>query len=160
MVVTVRAERIIASPIGDIYLAAEKGALIAVRTHHLPDSCQHGEATDERILDRTEQQLGEYFCGKRRIFDIPLRTEGTPFQREVWQATANVPYGTAMTYGDIARKINRPRSARAVGMAENKNPIAIIVPCHRIIGSNGKLTGYAGGIDIKKHLLRIERAEI
>lgn len=157
---TMRADRIIASPIGHIYLVAEKGALIAVRTHHLPKYCHQGEEKDERILDQAEEELEEYFRGERRTFDIPLHMEGTPFQRDVWQATAAVPYGQTATYGDIACAIARPRAARAVGMAENKNPIAIIVPCHRIIGANGKLAGYVGGTDIKRALIRLEGIDI
>lgn len=154
-----RADKIITSPIGDIYLAAEQGALIALRTYHLPDHCQRGGEVDERILDQAERQLGEYFDGIRRTFNIPLRMTGTPFQQDVWQATANVPYGMTATYGDIARKIGKPRSTRAVGMAENKNPITIIVPCHRIVGARGSLMGYAGGIERKTYLLRLERVE-
>ncbi|MBQ6712394.1 MAG: methylated-DNA--[Selenomonadales bacterium] len=151
------ADRVIASPIGNIYLAAYDGALIAVRTHHLPESCLQGNERDERILDQAEKQLGEYFRGERRTFDLPLTMKGTPFQHAVWQATITVPYGRTATYGDIARMIGNERAARAVGMAENKNPFHIIVPCHRIIGANGHLTGYAGGTDIKRTLLLLER---
>lgn len=153
------ADRIITSPIGDLYLAAEDGMLIAVRTHHLPQTCRKGNEKDEHLLDRAEKQLGEYFCGNRRTFDLPLRAKGTDFQRAVWQATTTVPYGTTATYGTIARAIGKDRAARAVGMAENKNPILIIVPCHRIIGKNGHLTGYAGGLDIKRALLALEGIE-
>ncbi len=154
------ADRVITSPIGSIYLAAHDGALIAVRTHHLPKSCLQGNERDESILDQAEKQLDEYFGGLRQTFDIPLRMTGTPFQIAVWQATSAVPYGKTATYGDIARMIGSERAARAVGMAENKNPIAIIVPCHRIIGANGQLTGYAGGTDIKRKLLRSEGTEM
>lgn len=152
------AERIIASPVGNIYLAAKDGVLIAVRTNPMMTECHKGEACDERILDETEKQLEEYFRGKRRTFDLPLCMEGTPFQRDVWQATLAVPYGKTATYGDIARIVASERAARAVGMAENKNPFHIIIPCHRIVGKSGHLTGYAGGTDIKKMLLQLEGA--
>ncbi|MBQ5588118.1 MAG: methylated-DNA--[Selenomonadales bacterium] len=151
------AEKIIASPVGSIYLAAQDGKLIAVRTHHLPNSCHRGDTRDERVLEKTEKQLEEYFAGKRYTFDLPLCMNGTAFQRDVWQATLAVPYGKTATYGDIARAVGNERSARAVGMAENKNPFHIIVPCHRIVGAGGKLTGYAGGLAIKSTLLALER---
>ena len=158
MVVTVRADRIIASPVGNIYLAAKDGVLIAVRTNPMMTECHRGEVCDERILDETEKQLEEYFRGERRAFDIPLRMEGTAFQRDVWQATSGIAYGKTATYGDIARIVASERAARAVGMAENKNPFHIIIPCHRIIGKGGHLTGYAGGTDIKQTLLLLEGA--
>lgn len=102
------------------------------------------------------KQLKEYFAGKRRHFDLPLTQEGTGFQHEVWQALLAVPYGRTCSYRDIAAKIGRPRAVRAVGAANGQNKLAIVVPCHRVIGSDGTLTGYAGGLDKKEILLKLE----
>lgn len=105
-------------------------------------------------------QLREYFAGRRRDFDLPLAPRGTEFQRLVWQALRAIPYGETRTYGYIAAAIGRPRACRAVGMANNRNPIAIIVPCHRVIGADGSLTGYGAGLDIKANLLALEKTGI
>jgi len=101
-------------------------------------------------------QLQEYFAGKRKVFDLELAPSGTDFQKKVWQALLKIPYGKTATYKEIAAAIGHPKAARAVGMACNKNPIAIIIPCHRVVGSNGSLTGYAGGLEMKKRLLELE----
>lgn len=103
-------------------------------------------------------QLAEYFAGDRDAFDLSLQPSGTEFQRAVWQALAEIPYGETRSYGQIAQQIGRPKAARAVGMANNRNPIAVIVPCHRVIGANGTMVGYAGGLDRKTWLLDHERA--
>ena len=102
------------------------------------------------------RQLDEYFAGNRKIFDIPLYLQGSPFQLKVWEALQAIPYGEVVTYKDIADSIGNPKAVRAVGMANHNNPIAIIVPCHRVIGVGGKLVGYAGGLDIKQYLLDLE----
>ncbi len=102
------------------------------------------------------QQLAEYFAGERKQFDVPLALRGTPFQLEVWRALQRIPYGETRTYADIARAIGRPTATRAVGGANGANPIPIIIPCHRVIGSNGGLTGFGGGIDVKRRLLDLE----
>jgi len=102
-------------------------------------------------------QLGEYFAGARSTFDLPLRLEGTPFQLEVWAALLDIPLGTVATYGEIARQLGRARAARAVGAANGRNPISIVVPCHRLVGAAGNLTGYGGGLDRKRWLLAHER---
>lgn len=109
------------------------------------------------LLKKACCQLEEYFEGKRKSFDIPLCPEGTEFQKRVWQALLKIPYGQTATYKDIAAATGNIKAVRAVGMANNRNPVAIFIPCHRIIGSNGKLVGYAGGLDIKKKLLQIEK---
>lgn len=109
------------------------------------------------LLDFAAAQLDEYAVGKRREFDLPLVLEGTPFQRDVWAALMTIPYGETATYKQIAQKLGNANACRAVGMANNKNPLAIIVPCHRVIGSDGSLTGYAGGLELKRRLLEIER---
>lgn len=105
---------------------------------------------------QAKQQLAEYFAGQRQAFDLPLRMQGTPFQQKVWAALRN-PYGETRSYGQIAAQVGNPKAGRAVGMANNRNPIAIIVPCHRVIGANGSLTGYAGGLSVKQELLALER---
>ena len=111
------------------------------------------------ILRRAAAQLAEYFAGTRTRFDLPLAPVGTDFQRRVWDATSAIPFGETATYGEIARKIGVPTAARAVGGALNRNPLAIVVPCHRVVGSSGKLTGYDGGVDRKAFLLNLERPE-
>jgi methylated-DNA-[protein]-cysteine S-methyltransferase len=102
-------------------------------------------------------QLSEYFAGKRKDFDLPLDLNGTPFQLSVWRALLNIPYGETRTYGEIARSLGKPQAARAVGMANHDNPVAVVVPCHRVVGHDGSLTGYAGGLHLKRALLALER---
>ena len=102
-------------------------------------------------------QLEAYFSGDLRDFDLPLRLQGTPFQLAVWRALQDIPYGRTISYGELARRVGNPKGSRAVGLANGSNPIAIVVPCHRVIGSNGKLTGYGGGLDNKETLLALER---
>lgn len=109
------------------------------------------------LLRRAAEELGEYLAGRRRDFTLPLDPGGSDFQRQVWQALRSIPYGQTRTYGQIAEQIGRRRAARAVGMANNRNPIAILIPCHRVIGSDGSMTGYAAGIAIKERLLALER---
>ena len=109
------------------------------------------------LLQRTEAQLSEYFEGKRHEFDLPLKPSGTEFQQRVWAALMDIPYGETRTYKDIAIAAGCPKGYRAVGMANHNNPISIIVPCHRVIGSGGKLTGYGGGLPVKEYLLGLER---
>ena len=115
------------------------------------------EIKETALLKSAAMQLKEYFEGQRTQFDLPLEPAGTDFQKAVWQALVGIPYGETRTYKEIAAKIACPKGCRAVGMANNKNPIAIIIPCHRVIGSNGKLVGYAGGLDIKEKLLKLEQ---
>ena len=109
------------------------------------------------LTKKAAAQLGEYLAGKRKTFDLPLAPKGTPFQQAVWRALLDIPYGKTCAYGDIARAVNNPKAVRAVGGANNKNPIFIIVPCHRVIGKDGSLTGYGGGMDMKKRLLALEK---
>ena len=148
----------IPSPIGDLILIMEEGALREIRFTSGP---RPGEPPADAIEDakpckRTVQQLREYFAGRPRDFDIPLAPQGTPFQRRVWDALLAVGYGRTSTYGEIARAIGNPKGVRAVGLANGRNPIPIVIPCHRIIGSNGTLTGYGGGLPIKRQLLELE----
>jgi len=110
------------------------------------------------LLSMATIQLDEYFQGKRTTFSLPFKLTGTPFQLAVWKELQNIPYGQTTSYKEIAQKMNKPKAYRAVGMANNKNPLPIIIPCHRVIGSNGKLIGYAGGLKLKNYLLELEKS--
>jgi methylated-DNA-[protein]-cysteine S-methyltransferase len=147
------------SPIGPLLLAKRAGALVSVTMQGharspLPDSSWH---EDETRLDREAAQLGEYFAGVRTRFDLAVHMVGTPFQRRVWEALRSIPYAETMTYGALARAIGRPGAGRAVGAANARNPLAIVVPCHRVIGADGTLAGYAGGPKRKRWLIDWER---
>lgn len=112
------------------------------------------------LHSKVAKELSEYFEGIRKVFDLPLATVGTDFQKRCWKALLQVPYGKTQSYGDIARAVGCPKGFRAVGMANNRNPIAIIIPCHRIIGTDGKLVGFGGGLEIKKFLLELEKKHV
>lgn len=141
------------SPFGDMELDYEGGAVTALK---MAGKEAEGEAPEGLAL-KVFRELDEYFQGKRKNFDIPLRTHGTPFQEKVWAALRAIPYGEVRSYKEVAEAIGHPKAYRAVGMANNANPIFIIVPCHRVIGSDGSLTGYGGGLPMKKALLSLER---
>lgn len=117
------------------------------------------EDKETELIKETYKQIKEYLEGKRKIFDIPIKMKGTEFQKKVWKELTKIPYGETRSYKQIAEGIGKPKASRAVGMANHNNPIAIIVPCHRVIGTNNKLVGYAGGLDIKEKLLRIEKSK-
>jgi methylated-DNA-[protein]-cysteine S-methyltransferase len=143
------------TPVGTLQLFATDDALAYLS---LPDRAGPiGTERKTEVLAAAAAQLDEYFAGKRRTFDLPMTLDGTEFQRTVWRALADVPYGETCTYGELARVIGRPSASRAVGAANGANPIAIILPCHRVIGSNGTLTGYGGGLPLKKKLLAMEQ---
>ena len=153
------------SPLGDVLLASTEQGLAGVwfvhRQEHMPDSCQWITDDLHPMLLVASQQLHEYFSGQRQSFDLPVQPAwGTPFQRAVWQALQHIPYGRTSTYGDIARHIGNPKAVRAVGAAIGQNPHSIIVPCHRVVGANGSLTGFAGGLDRKQHLLAFEATHV
>ena len=148
--------RIIDSPVGKLRLVAEDGFLTELRFGG-ESAVFDGDGENNRLLDEVERQLGEYFRGERKRFDLPIRMKGTPFQLKDWDALKEIPYGETVTYGEIARRIGKPNASRAVGMANHNNPISIIVPCHRVIGKNGKLTGYGGGLSAKQLLLELEQ---
>jgi len=114
---------------------------------------------DHPVLDRLRAQLAEYFAGERRVFDVPVRPKGTPFQERVWKALLDIPYGEVRSYIDLARALGNPKAVRAVGGANGSNPISIIVPCHRVIGADGAIVGYGGGVERKEWLLALERGE-
>jgi methylated-DNA-[protein]-cysteine S-methyltransferase len=149
------AERTISSPLGPLHLVAGESGLLGVlyEAARLPGPRAHP------LLDAAEKQLAEYFAGRRRDFDVPLQPQGTRFQREVWEALRRIPFGEICSYLDVARAVGRPSAVRAVGMANAHNPIAIIVPCHRVIASSGALSGYAGGVPAKRWLLSHERGK-
>ena len=116
-----------------------------------------GKEEETELINKTYKELDEYFRGKRKTFDIPLKIEGTEFQKKVWNALLEIPYGETRSYLDIAKRVGNPKASRAVGMANHNNKIIIIIPCHRVIGSNKKLIGYAGGLDVKEKLLKLEQ---
>lgn len=122
--------------------------------------CRPAEAAggETPLLARGRAQLLEYFQGKRREFDLPLAPRGTPFQRSVWSALAEIPYGATISYKELARRVDRPRGFQAVGQANGRNPLPIFLPCHRVVGADGALTGYAGGLELKQFLLELERS--
>ena len=149
------------SPLGDVLLAATSQGLAGVwfvhRQEHMPNSSAWVSDNAHPTLKAAATQLREYFDGQRQSFEIELQPAwGTPFQRAVWLALQRIPYGHTSTYGDIARDMGNPKAVRAVGAAIGQNPHSIIVPCHRVLGANGSLTGFAGGLDRKKHLLALE----
>ena len=139
------------SPVGKLTLSSDGEALCALRFG------EGGHDAPDEIIKKALCELDEYFAGRRTVFDIPLRPSGTEFQRAVWTALVSIPYGQTRSYADIAAAVGSPLACRAVGMANHRNPIAVIIPCHRVIGKDGSLTGYAGGTDIKKYLLGLEK---
>lgn len=149
------------SPLGDVLLAATEQGLAGVwfvqGQAHMPASSEWTTEDAHPTLAAAAQQLHDYFSAQRKSFDLPLQPAwGTPFQRTVWQALQRIPYGHTSTYGDIARAIGNPKAVRAVGAAIGQNPHTIVVPCHRVVGTNGALTGFAGGLERKQHLLAHE----
>lgn len=141
------------TPAGKLCIGEEQGCITRVTWSKIPGEYVL-EETDGILACKT--QLEEYFAGERRAFDLPLAPKGTAFQQKVWRALTEIPYGETRTYGEIAAAIGNPKAARAVGMANNKNPIGILIPCHRVIGADGKLVGYAGGMEKKAFLLELE----
>jgi len=152
--------KIIESPVGKLKLVASEKGLVAIlwendKPHRVPLS-ELLENKCHPVLVKTERQLAEYFAGKRKEFSITLDMRGTRFQSDVWNALLAIPFGETRTYGQLAKQLGNPQASRAVGAANGKNPVSIIVPCHRVIGSSGKLTGFAGGLETKAHLLSLE----
>lgn len=150
------------SPIGKLLLAGSDEAL--ERLHFskgskatTPDPLWRN---DQKAFQETARQLNAYFSSALTNFNIPLKPQGSEFQRSVWRELLNIPYGETVSYGEIARRLGNPSASRAVGLANGSNPIAIIIPCHRVIGANGKLTGFGGGLDVKAKLLALERGEL
>jgi methylated-DNA-[protein]-cysteine S-methyltransferase len=174
----------IESPVGPLLLAADGAGLRRIAflngmrrprpaaPHGLPHSALSPEDQDvspeaqtisregQKILTETVRQLRAYFSGELERFSLPLAPEGTPFQLEVWRRLCDIPFGATVSYGELARLLHRPGASRAVGLANGSNPIPLVIPCHRVIGSNGKLTGYGGGLPIKEKLLALERRQL
>lgn len=168
----------ITTPCGPLTLLCDGRTLVAIRFGREADGAATAKAAQagaemfekvmptqqtqearaaQEILEQAAREIGEYFEGKRRAFAVPTAAAGTPFQQAVWNALKEIPYGETRTYGEIARRIGHPRASRAVGQANNRNPLPIVVPCHRVIGTSGALTGYAGGLAVKERLLELER---
>ncbi len=161
------------SPLGTLSIIADDEGLRALllpgEMENLPkgDSGGSGSKAEAKIkpisqsvIDATKEQLTQYFKGERKVFDLPLAPKGTELQKKVWAALLEIPYGETRSYGDIAEAVGNPKGARAVGMANNRNPIAIIIPCHRVIGKDGSMVGYGGGIPAKEKLLELEKTEL
>ena len=145
------------SPVGQVVAVADDGALVRFGTGSADETCG---PRDDDVLPVLREQLDAYWSGALRDFDVPLAPAGTPFQQEVWSALRTIPYGETRSYKDLAEQIGRPSAVRAVGAANGRNPIWLVVPCHRVIGSSGKLVGYAGGVEVKRYLLDHERGAL
>ena len=150
--------------IGELAICEENGKIVLVNVvktkEDIEEMAKNSIQKETSLIKNTKQQLDEYFAGNRKQFDIPIKFKGTNFQVKVWKELLKIPYGETCSYLDIAKCIGNPKASRAVGMANNKNKIIIIVPCHRVIGSNKKLVGYACGLDVKKKLLELERENL
>ena len=155
--------KVMDSPVGKLKMvASEKGLVAILWENDKPTRVRLGELVEEprqKVLVETERQLKEYFAGKRQAFDLPLDMRGTQFQKDVWEALLAIPFGETRSYGELAKKLGSPTASRAVGAANGRNPISIVVPCHRVIGTSGKLTGFAGGLETKARLLELEKSE-
>ena len=152
--------RRIDSPVGPLMLAADASGLrhIEFRDNRHPADRSDWHGGDSEILQAAEAQLGDYFAGRRRVFDLPLAPRGTAFQLRVWQELARIPFGETISYAQLAQRLGNPNGTRAVGAANGRNPLPIVLPCHRVIGADGGLTGFGGGLQTKDHLLRLEGA--
>lgn len=144
------------TPYGRMGLAEEGGAIVRL---YLPNEDAPRAAEGETpLLAEGKRQLAEYFAGARRAFDLPLHAEGTVFRQKTWRALTDIPYGATITYAQLAAQVGNPKAVRAVGQANHHNPIPILIPCHRVVGADGSLTGYGGGVELKKQLLDLEQA--
>ena len=140
--------------LGSVTIVEEDGALLAITTHRTYE----GIKQETPLINEAYRQLSEYLLGERKRFDLPLNPQGTVFQQQVWKALCDIPYGETRSYKQIAEAIGNPKAVRAVGMANNRNPLLIVIPCHRVIGANGKLVGYGAGIEKKEFLLKLEKS--
>jgi len=147
-------------PIGNLGIAEKDGRIVYVSLagDEKKDIPKEYERHETPVIKKASRQLAEYFMGKRKEFDLPLEFLGTDFQKKVWAALLTIPYGETRSYGEIAKQAGNPKACRAVGMANNRNPIAIVCPCHRVIGADGSLVGYGGGLPRKEYLLKLEGA--
>ena len=144
---------IVPSPVGPLTLTQEDQALTGL---HFGEHPQQGAEDPTPLLEEAARQLEEYFAGQRKVFSLPLAPKGTEFQLRVWQALLQIPYGETRSYGELAAMVGNPKACRAVGGANHRNPLSILIPCHRVVGTGGSLTGYAGGLAIKEFLLKLE----
>ena len=140
--------------LGSVTFVEEDGALLAITTQHTYE----GERLETPLIQEAYRQLNEYLIGVRKCFDLPLNPRGTEFQQQVWKALCDIPYGGTRSYKQIAEAIGNPKAVRAVGMANNRNPLLIVITCHRVIGANGKLVGFGAGIEKKEYLLKLEKS--
>ncbi len=155
-----RTHTVVDSPVGALVLTAGDGVLAGIymeQSRYPPTPELLGERVDPAEVASVVDQLAGYFAGSRRVFDVPVALVGTPFQQRVWAALREIPFGETISYRELAERIGQPTASRAVGLANGRNPINIIVPCHRVIGSGGSLTGYGGGLHRKRHLIDFER---
>jgi methylated-DNA-[protein]-cysteine S-methyltransferase len=152
----------VASPIGELLLVGDERALrgLYMQQGRRPARVDRRWRPDESPFSETVGELREYFDGRRRQFETPLAMHGSEFERRVWEALREIPYGETVSYGELARSLGQPSAARAVGLANGRNPIAVIVPCHRVIGADGSLTGYGGGLERKRALLELEAGQV
>jgi methylated-DNA-[protein]-cysteine S-methyltransferase len=158
---TTRNQLVVSSPVGKLRLIASDKGLVAIDVRNVKTSNdQVKNAAAQKILSATKKQLEQYFAGKRTAFDIPLDLEGTDFQQLAWRALCRIPFGKTISYGDQAKYIKKPKAFRAVGSANGKNPIPIIVPCHRVVAGDGSLGGYSLGLKMKKQLLALEGVSV
>jgi methylated-DNA-[protein]-cysteine S-methyltransferase len=149
----------LATPIGPLLIAGGPGAIRRIEFPRNGEASQPADGwseTGDGVVAEAARQLSEYFSGTRMEFDLPLAPEGTEFQRAVWRHLQGIPYGETIAYGELARRVGNPKASRAVGAANGANPLPIVIPCHRVIGANGKLTGFGGGLPIKEALLSLE----
>lgn len=149
-------ETMIHTPLGAMRLTTDGSAILALEFDAAPAPQATPAPAARALADNLQRLLDAYFAGRRVAFDLPLMPAGTAFQRSVWDALRGIPYGETVSYGEIARRVGRPAAVRAVGAANGSNPIPILIPCHRVIGANGALTGYGGGLDRKRKLLALE----
>ena len=152
--------RRIESPAGPLIIAADDTGLRHIEFHQNRHPADRADwrGGDNDVLQAAEAQLDEYFAGTRTSFELPLAPQGTPFQLEVWQELARIPYGATISYAELAQRVGKPAATRAVGAANGRNPLPIVLPCHRVIGADGALTGFGGGLPVKQILLRLEGA--
>jgi len=150
------------SPVGSLTLVADEAGVRQINfpQNGKPSAPDSGWHEDASALRETIRQLRAYFAGEIESFDLPLAPAGTTFQQKVWSDLRKIPYGETISYGELAKRIDNPKASRAVGLANGSNPIPIVIPCHRVIGSNGKLTGYGGGLPIKEKLLALEKRQL
>lgn len=151
------------SPVGRLLIAGDDRSIVHVQfPHHGNARLPQADWTESArgLVGEALRQLGEYFAGRRTKFDLPLAPRGTEFQRTVWKSLQDIPYGQTISYGELAKRVGNPKASRAVGAANGSNPIPIVIPCHRVIGANGKLTGFGGGLPTKEALLALEATQL